>query len=89
MTKAKSKAVAQPKLPGMPKATPLECASRDLLVAREELETAKENVDRKSIAMAEVMKSEGRTSFMCEGYTIAISTKPSSEKITVKAIEKR
>ena len=86
---AKVSKVNQPKLPGMPKPTPLENASRDLLVAREELESAKTNVDRKIAAMVDALEADGRTSFIIEGYTIAVNITAARKKLTVKSIEKQ
>jgi hypothetical protein len=82
-TAAKQK---QPTLTGY-KPTALESASRDLLVAREDLEAAKKNVENKGLTMIEVMKREGRTSLTVEGYTISVDVTPSREKLKVKKAE--
>ena len=82
------KKTKQPTLPGY-KPTRLEIAGRDLLLAKEALAEVKTAVDQKGAAMIEAMKSEGRTSLLMEGYTIAVNTTPSREKLVVKKAEQR
>ena len=76
----------QQTLPGY-KPSPLENASRDLLLAREELEVAQKKVETKGAAMIEVMKQAGRFAFNIEGYTISVDTVAAREKLKVKKLE--
>lgn len=78
----------QPTLKGY-KPTALEIAAAALLLAKEALEEAKDNVDKNGAAMIDAMKANGRTSLTLEGYTISVNTTPSREKLMVKKAEQR
>jgi len=83
----KEKPKQQP-LPGKDfKPTPLETASRDLLVAREELEVAQKKVETMGAAMIQTMKESGRIAYNVEGYTISVDTVAAREKLKVKKLE--
>jgi hypothetical protein len=78
----------QPDLPGH-KATRLEIAARDLLLAKEGVEEAKKKEENAGSAMIEALRSDGRVQVMVEGYTFAVNTTPSREVLKVKKAEQR
>jgi hypothetical protein len=70
------------------KPTALEVASRDLILGWIAIQEAKDAVaDRFIPAIISALEEAGRTSIVCEGYTIAIETKAATRKVSVKKLE--